>query len=254
MIKTLILSLLLVAALNAKSDFEELPIKYSYATAIEECKRLGPQWRLPEIWELFELKRNTKEYGVDKRYWSRTSLRESRIVNATKDANARVTNDRKIPAFAFYLQDGDVTPTPKHVKAYALCAKSQKKTQSNVYFVKTKNGVLDSLNSILWEKVGEKKRPKKLPFEDAQESCEEKTTQGKSWRLPTIDELYSIVDYDYSKPSVDTAIFSKMQKKYYWSDNEFTKKEAYVVGFSVGSVATSKKNFRNFFRCVSDTE
>lgn len=109
----------------------------------------------------------------------------------------------------------------------------------------------DSLNNILWEPfVAHDKENHK----DAKEICEDKKTEGKSWRLPSVDELYSIVNYNYVKPSVDAAIFSKMKKKYYWSEDTFKNDEAYVVGFSIGSVATSKKSLKSYFRCVQDRE
>ncbi len=45
-----------------------------------------------------------------------------------------------------------------------------------------------------------------------------------------------------------------MQNRYYWSDDTTfgSKDEAYVVGFSIGSVATSEKSNKSYFRCVSD--
>jgi hypothetical protein len=244
---SLMLSLLFVA--HAHENFQELPSKQSYYSSIEACKKLGDEWRLPEIWELFDLRGKTDEFGFDKRYWSATPLKESRELKTQTGSDEVFIRDNSIPAFAFYLQDGDITPTPKEINALALCTKLPKREQNESYFTASQDGVLDSLNNILWEPLTE---DKKENYEDAKDICEYKKTDGKSWRLPTVDELYSIVNYNYVKPSVNPAVFSKMQNKYYWSEDTFSEDEAYVVGFSIGSVATSKKSEKSYFRCVQD--
>ena len=45
-----------------------------------------------------------------------------------------------------------------------------------------------------------------------------------------------------------------MMSRYYWSDDTFGEHEAYVVGFKLGSVATSTKSNHSYFRCVSDLD
>jgi len=253
MLKIFILSLL---ALNlySQSHYKELQDKKTYLSAITTCKDLGDKWRLPQIWEIFALKGETKTFGKDKRYWSATSLVENRKVLIHTSSDESYVKDRDIPAFAFYLQDGDVTPTPKSIKANVICTNLPKTKQSQKWFKKTTKGVEDSLNSILWEPITKSNRYIKLSHEESWEKCESKSLYGKSWRLPTLDELYSIVNYQHVKPSLNTEIFSKMQNRYYWSDDAFSETQAYVVGFSIGSVATSKKENKSYFRCVSDLD
>jgi hypothetical protein len=251
MIKYSSLLLFLLFTAHANENYKELPTKQGYLSSISACKVLGSEWRLPEIWELFDLRGKTDEFGMDKRYWSATSLKESRELSTHTGSDEVFIRDNSIPAFAFYLQDGDITPTPKEINALALCTNLPKREQKESYFTLTENGVEDSLNNILWEPQASNNKEN---FEDAKEFCEEKKTGGKSWRLPSVDELYSIVNYNYVKPSVNTAVFSQMKKKYYWSEDSFRNDEAYVVGFSIGSVATSKKSLKSYFRCVSDKE
>ena len=76
----------------------------------------------------------------------------------------------------------------------------------------------------------------------------------RSWRLPSVDELYGIVTYDRIQPSVPVDYFGVMMSRYYWSDDALDNTHAYVVGFKLGSVATSDKGNRSYFRCVSDIE
>ncbi|DAB30602.1 MAG TPA: hypothetical protein CFH84_03145 [Sulfurimonas sp. UBA12504] len=249
--KTATFLLLLTSLALAHENYKELPHKMGYNAAISECKKLGDVWRLPEIWELFSLRGQSAAFGIDKRYWSATSLKETRTLNIHTSSDESYIKKEELPAFAFYLQDGDVTPTPKEINAFALCTNLPKNGQSEEYFQVQKNGVDDKLNNIIWEPLDNKQ---KANYEEAKDICEFKKTNGKSWRLPSVDELYSLVNYNYIKPALNTEIFSKIQNKYYWSDDAFSAKDAYVVGFSIGSVATSPKEEKSYFRCVSDKE
>jgi hypothetical protein len=114
--------------------------------------------------------------------------------------------------------------------------------------------VKDSQNHLIWLDLEQTGVNTKKAFTLAQEYCEALSIDERMWRLPTVEELYSIVDYKEAFPSVNTALFGKMYKRYYWSDDSFGQNHAYVVGFKIGSVATSTKTNSSYFRCVSDIE
>lgn len=237
--------------MSAHENYIELSTKQTYYASITSCSALGNGWRLPEIWELFTLRGESASFGADKRYWSATSLKENRALTTHTSSDESFIQNRELPAFAFYLQDGDVTPTPKEIYAHALCTNLPKKNQNETHFTLQENGVEDTLNTILWEPLD---NTQKASYEEAKDICEFKRENGRSWRLPNVEELYSIVNYNYLKPATNTKIFSKMQNKYYWSDDRFSAHEAFVVGFSIGSVATSSTQEKSYFRCVSDKE
>jgi hypothetical protein len=256
--KNLLLLFILVSTtalvLAAQDDYKELDGKYTYFTAGSACADLGSGWRLPEIWELFALKGKTERFGKDKRYWSANTLGEARTLELSRHGTEEFRNDKDNPAYAFYLQDGDITPTPKFVKAHVLCTEKPRVLQSDKAFTLTEEGATDRLNEIVWEPLIKANRNLKFTFEEAQEYCEAKNLFNRSWRLPTLDELYSIVNYTYVKPACNKSIFGNMQLKYYWSDDTFGSDSSYVVGFSIGSVATSKQSNQSYVRCVSDLE
>ncbi|BAF70252.1 DUF1566 domain-containing protein [Nitratiruptor sp. SB155-2] len=237
------------------AQVKEIPGTYTYLEALHACKKLGKEWRIAEIWELFELRGQVKRFGKDKLYWSGNTLGEARIEKNIRHESEIFVQNKAIPAFAFYLQDGDITPTPKDTKAYVICTNEAKIHQLDQDFKKLANGmVADYKNKIYWEPYDKKRDAKKSNYEEAQQYCENLHLFGRSWRLPTVDELYSIVNYNYVKPAVNKKIFGHMHHKYYLSDDEFNDDEVYLVGFAVGSVATGPKNERYFFRCVSDME
>lgn len=255
--KFLHLLLLLVLSLSivvADDDYKELKGKYTYFTAGSACRALGKEWRIPEIWELFVLKGETKRFGKDKRYWSANTLGETRTLTLSRHGTEEFRNDKDNPAYAFYLQDGDITPTPKAIKANVLCTAKPQVHQSDKAFTLSEKGVSDTFNEIIWEPLTRKNRSLKFNFEQARQYCENKTLFDRSWRLPTLEELYSIVNYGFVKPSCNKELFGNMQLKYYWSDDEFDSHSSYVVGFSIGSVATSRQSNQSYVRCVSDFE
>ncbi|WP_457596723.1 Lcl C-terminal domain-containing protein [Hydrogenimonas sp.] len=212
-------------------------------------QRLGSAWRVPEIWELFELRGETERFGEGKRYWSGNTLGEARVIKMIRHESEYFVMNEEIPAFAFYLQDGDITPTPKRTKAHVICTDRTKRMPSSKGFRRLDDGrVVDDRNGLIWESTENRtRRNLKLDFESARAWCEE-----RGMRLPDLDELYAIINYNYVKPAVDPAIFAPMHNKYYWSGEEFDENEGYVVGFAVGSVATSDKRNRSYFRCVEE--
>jgi Protein of unknown function (DUF1566) len=77
---------------------------------------------------------------------------------------------------------------------------------------------------------------------------------GTGWRLPTIKELQTIVDYSQTSPSIDTTAFPSTPADWFWSSSPLagSSSNAWVVlffdGSSVDNVDVS--NVNNVVRCV----
>ena len=235
-----ILFLLLSVLVWANDTFKELDGEYDYVQAQNACKTLGEQWRLPAIWELFPLRGEVQRFGLDKNFWSSTELKTKK----------RVSHQ----AFVFYLQDGDIHPFPKILKHKLICTNTQPILQTEQFFTKTPKSVRDTLNDILWEPINEENSKVKKSFVQAKDYCAQKDLYGRSWRLPTLEELYSIINYNYTKPAINKAIFSKMKKRPYWTQKEFQKNQAFIVDFNVGSVNSIDQSEKKHIRCVSDAK
>ncbi len=232
----------------------EIPGVYDYFEAQKACQKLGQNFRIMEIWELFGL-RGDKRFGKSKLYWSGNTLGEARIEKNIRHESEIFVLNKDIPAYAFYLQDGDITPTPKSTKAHVLCTDAPKHHQLDQEFERLPSGaVVDRKSQILWEPYDPKRDRLKKSLEEAREYCENLKLFGLEWRLPDVEELFGIVNYNYTKPSVNKKIFGHMHHKYYLSDDEFGQDQLYVVGFAVGSVATAPKDERYYFRCVADLD
>ncbi len=89
---------------------------------------------------------------------------------------------------------------------------------------------------------------------DALNYCNSLGLAGRSWRLPNVNELKSILDRTTFNPAIDTAVFPSAEGDY-WSASTYVPNtaNAWTVGFDVGYVdAQSKYTAEPFVRCVSD--
>ncbi|MCP5498863.1 MAG: Ig-like domain-containing protein [Leptospiraceae bacterium] len=80
------------------------------------------------------------------------------------------------------------------------------------------------------------------------------TTNPRTWRLPSKDELVSIVDYSVTSGAViNTTFFPNTVTSGYWSSTTYAPDMAYAwyVYFSIGRVVYNVKTGSGYVRCVS---
>ncbi len=121
-------------------------------------------------------------------------------------------------------------------------------------------GVRDNETCLVWERYpditgGDNQNGTRL-WTDALTRCFTKKQGGRGgWRLPTIEELHSLVDDTQADPSIPAALkalTSNVQTKDYWtSTTSDINSTAWGVDFDSGIAFTSTKTL-NFFRvwCV----
>ncbi len=73
------------------------------------------------------------------------------------------------------------------------------------------------------------------------------------WRLPTFQELFSIVDYTKYKPAINSA-FESVTNDRYWTQTPFatTDSRAWNINFGTGETYYSYKTTNQSVRCVKD--
>ena len=116
--------------------------------------------------------------------------------------------------------------------------------------------VVDQYSKLMWQRGddGVKKN-----WKDADKYCKELQLNGyKDWRLPSIDELVSIVDKNRFAPAINTKVFN-CKNSYYWSSTEAVEKgvevtDARGVLFKSGYNIRYYKSYKDYVRCVRDSD
>ncbi len=230
---------------------EHKEFEADYHKALSQCKSMGDGWRLPDIRELFSLRGQSDAFSPNQSYWAINTVYDGVVQGDTGSEGEGGSTQGTLQGFTFFLQDGDITLTPLHKRSGVICTDVSAPDFASTY-KKQKEGVLDEKNNLIWLKFDATDAKSRYNFEEAQAYCENLSLYHREWRLPTLDELYSIVNYNQSSPSVQSDYFGMMMQRYYWSATLFGAQEAYVVGFKFGSVATSSRKNRSYVRCVSD--
>ena len=116
---------------------------------------------------------------------------------------------------------------------------------------KNGNTVTDSASALMWQDDMNVQFIAKS-WKDADGYCRSLDLDGhKDWRLPSLEELLTIVDYAKSSPAIE-ASFAYSAFEYYWSASAYSldKNYAWAVRFSDGYTGKSDINFDNNVRCV----
>lgn len=109
-------------------------------------------------------------------------------------------------------------------------------------FKQTKSGWKDAETGLTWSAT----TPKELAYAEAQAWCR---SLGKGWRLPTINELISVVDYGRSAPATE---LPDTQPDVYWSSTalQYYPDFAWGAYFYSGSVSNYDKSLAYYVRAV----
>lgn len=129
----------------------------------------------------------------------------------------------------------------------------KKKCKQQSFQIKTvsnQNVVIDKNTGLIWQQSIPKEKYK---WEDAVYYCENLTYAGYSdWRLPTPQELLTIVNNSKSDPAIDTTYFPNTPSGNFWSSYTSVNgtNDAWYVYFDLGNVSDRSKTNNYYVRCV----
>jgi len=133
----------------------------------------------------------------------------------------------------------------------------------------TDNGdgtVTDQKTNLVWQKCTKDQATQptctglalQATWVDALAYCNSLTLAGKTagqWRLPSVNELNSIVDESVVNPSINATFFpATIVSNYYWTSttkNAALGTSAWAITFTNGYVAANAKTGLFFVRCVA---
>jgi hypothetical protein len=128
---------------------------------------------------------------------------------------------------------------------------AQKPAQAGPRFTVTGDVVQDSTTGLMWTRknVG----GKHMTWSDAKAACAA-SREGvfDDWRLPTIQELLSLVDYSRTQPAIDTSAF-ECESNWYWSATPYASSPAgcaWVVFFGYGGSDCGDQYGERYVRAV----
>jgi hypothetical protein len=91
-------------------------------------------------------------------------------------------------------------------------------------------------------------------FATASKLCADLRLGDKNdWRLPTVQELFAIVDHGKHSPAIDEAVFPNTEHGYYWTSTPCAWRPgsaAWCVNFNFGHVTYDDHDLECFVRAV----
>jgi Protein of unknown function (DUF1566) len=109
--------------------------------------------------------------------------------------------------------------------------------------------VSDTNTSLAWQQATE---PGSYAWSDARSHCAGLRSNGGGWRLPSMNELMTLVDLTRVDPAIDPSAFPDMVSDFFWSSSPAAAPPgtAWGVSFSKGSAGASLVANAYRVRCV----
>ena len=117
----------------------------------------------------------------------------------------------------------------------------------------TDNGdgiVTDNVTGLMWQQEDDDTT---RTWDEACSYCDDLTLGGYSdWRLPSVMELMSIVNYGTYDPSIETTYFPNTNAAFYWTSTTYAlnSADAWCVGFNDGNADNVAHIDHDYVRCV----
>ncbi|EMJ93442.1 PF07603 family protein [Leptospira kirschneri str. JB] len=249
-----------------------MPYNYTQSFAASYCNNLNQMnaglgyagiqgWRLPEIEELMTLSTyktptdayiNLSEFPLgDVQLWSNTT-------------NADNTNE----AWGFRFDFGFNTSTDKSISSnMKVRCVSGGRMPDQIYSDLNNGTVRDDRTNLVWQKcsVGQTWSPKSPDctlgsptthnFVSALYTCRNLNLADRTWRLPNVHELRSLLEFSSSASAkIDPVAFpnTPAMSSPYSASNSIPHAQVFRVNFTDATINTTALSTQSYLRCVSD--
>ncbi|MFH0997563.1 MAG: DUF1566 domain-containing protein [Pseudomonadota bacterium] len=202
-------------------------------------------WRLPSIKELTELaNRDAFNPSINKDYFPNTkSLSDWSESFGYWSSNTYAWNTSQAWVMNFSYSNGN--PADKSTANRFVRAVRGGKSVPLDRYVVNDSTVTDTFTGLIWQ---QNPSDKTMTWEEALAYCKGLSLAGNTdWRLPDINELNSLVDYNRYIPSIKPANFSIDSNARYWSSTSlaYETDKAWHVSFDYGILSDAKSTKLN---------
>lgn len=217
-------------------------------------------WQLPSYYQLASIIR----YDEPGRYIVPAfNLVQSRNVLWSRDDSVAIDQPDYDDRWALHVRLGLLTFEKRHLEFNALCVRGETPRREGPSgaerFTEVSRDVfLDHLTQLKWTAPRNDKISKThmwtlaVPFSEARDWCEKSTTgRMKEWRLPTIHELYMLLDLNRRNP---TTWMPKMLNSMHsiWSTTRKPEFDSWFSMFTMGQMASAPETEKHIFGCVHE--
>jgi len=116
--------------------------------------------------------------------------------------------------------------------------------------------VKDPTTNLVWEDTIHTTEDK-ITHDEANTYCESlKVGEVSGWRLPTLNELLTLVDYTRSDPAILKEFNHIKSGTVYWASTPYVRSrdEFWGVDFKDGATEGTSKYYNRYIRCVKDAK
>lgn len=121
-------------------------------------------------------------------------------------------------------------------------------------YVTTQRTVEDRRTKLVWQRAP---LPDHMNWATADLACKAILSDGGKWRLPTMNELQTIVDVGASAPAIDTTAFpSTPTDAAYWTSTPYVGAPGayWTLTFAIGRTSQTQQTEPLLVRCVSEAQ
>jgi Protein of unknown function (DUF1566) len=150
---------------------------------------------------------------------------------------------------AFGFGDGLAFVSPRSASLYTRCVRQGAGNPASPRYTTQDGFVSDEDTQLMWEQP---MQTSTYGLAQAGEYCKALTVDGGGWRLPSINELQSLIDEARSKPAIDDDAFPDTPVDFFWTSSPVTGFTSYgwTVSFDNGAANFFDGTQQHAVRCV----
>jgi hypothetical protein len=108
--------------------------------------------------------------------------------------------------------------------------------------------VLDNDTGLTWQAVVDAATT--MSFTDAEAYCASLPLEGGGWRMPRIQELFSLIDEGVYDPAIDGGVFPDTPSELFWTSTSNPDGQPLAVNFEFGTTRNAADVDLLYVRCV----